>query len=241
MPQINLDYLRQTVFCSKSLSIGTVVVLPATETGVFEFGIHKDSKLINSVQVKVREEKLDIKNPPPNIDAKQITAVIDTSIYDNPNVKPGFVPKKSFEIYTNGYIVLQCTSAPVQSNGVPRGYNITSRKLANPTSKPIGVDVLPKGSLFAMTLFRPGEYMLTDKVSGKTGTIVVEKVEKGTKYVFPKEPLNININSGSFSESKIVITPGKGLVFKVEEGTADIEIELTKPFDPPKPAPPSRS
>ncbi len=92
---------------------------------------------------------------------------------------------------------------------------------------------LRNGDLFAVTLFRPGRYSLTNAAGGAKGEVRVSYPVIGDTPYVPPDPAQVQVTAKGFQPGTIQLQPAQGLIFQISNTAARIQIELVEPDDGP--------
>ncbi len=92
---------------------------------------------------------------------------------------------------------------------------------------------LHNGDIFAITLFRPGRYSLTNAQGGAKGEVRVSYPVIGDKPYVPPDPAQVQVTAQGFQPGSIQLQPAQGLVFHVGNTAARIQIGLVEADDGP--------
>lgn len=85
---------------------------------------------------------------------------------------------------------------------------------------------------FAVTLLRPGTYLMRDTVGRAEGKVVVTYPEVGRVPYRPAEPVTVTCDDGGFSPATVTVGPGQGIV--VTAGAdCRVTVDLVEPDDGP--------
>lgn len=96
---------------------------------------------------------------------------------------------------------------------------------------------LQNGDLYAVSLFRPGRYSLSNTLGEAKGEVRVSYPVISDVPYTPPDPMQVQVTPKGFQPGSIQLQPAQGLVFNIGNTTARIQIELVEPDDgPSKPA-----
>lgn len=91
---------------------------------------------------------------------------------------------------------------------------------------------LGPADVFAITLFRPGTYSITNAFGGHQARLVVTYPQVGREPYRPAEPVTVHSREGGFEPAVTTIGPGQGVIFEVESESR-ITVDLVEPDDGP--------
>lgn len=93
--------------------------------------------------------------------------------------------------------------------------------------------VLDRGDIFAVTLIRPGDYMLLNERTGHRTVVRVAYPKRGATPYRPPKPLELTCDEGGFGGGEVIdLSPAQGLVVR-PSAPSRFRLELTKPDDGP--------
>jgi hypothetical protein len=100
---------------------------------------------------------------------------------------------------------------------------------------------LKDGDIFAVTVFRPGRYSLTNTIGGAKGDLRVSYPVVGDTPYVPPDPLPVQVTAQGFQPGSLQLQPAQGIVFTINNTAARIQIDLVAPDDgPAKPGGPAK-
>ncbi len=221
-----LQILGQTRFDSGALSGLGAVAHQVSAPGMHRLTIFQGDKVLQTMPVLIQ--------PPPITTADAAGAAAPVSVQINlRDLLPelGQViprqPQPDLQIPAQGYMVFQAPS------GVS-GYAVQLRTGDSDTQPPsFDSRELQNGDIFTTTILRPGRYSLVNAVTGAKGEIRVEYPVVGNTPYTPPDALNVQVTDQGFQPNAIQLKPAQGLIFRIGNTHARVQIDLVEPDDGP--------
>ena len=92
---------------------------------------------------------------------------------------------------------------------------------------------LDNTDVYATPLLRPGRYSVTNVATGAKGEIRVSYPVIGDKPYRPPDPFEVQVTDQGFQPASIQLKPAQGLIFRIGNTRARIQIDLVEPDDGP--------
>ena len=218
----NLQALTQTSFDSGSLGGLGVIVHRMNQPGDHQVKVFQTERLLQTYSLRVVAAA-------PN--AGQVNIDLSHALGRLNQLSPR--PPEDLVVAVSGYAVFHA----------PPGVSGLAVQLQSPGAKdqPPVFDnrQLKDGDIFAVTIFRPGRYSLTNTIGGAKGELQVSYPVVGDTPYVPPDPLQAQVTAQGFQPGSLQLQPAQGIVFTINNTAARIQIELVAPDDgPAKPGSP---
>ncbi len=226
----NLQALTQTSFDSGSLGGLGVIVHRMNQPGDHQVKVFQAERLLQTYSLRVVAAAPDPGQPPvarptSGLVAGQVNIDLSHALGRLNQLSPR--PPEDLAVTVSGYAVFHA----------PPGVSGLAVQLQSPGAKdqPPVFDnrQLKDGDIFAVTIFRPGRYSLTNTIGGAKGELQVSYPVVGDTPYVPPDPLQAQVTAQGFQPGSLQLQPAQGIVFTVNNTAARIQIELVAPDDGP--------
>jgi hypothetical protein len=221
----NLQALTQTSFDSGSLGGLGVIVHRMDQAGDHQIKVFQAERLLQTYSLRV------VGPAAPN--AGQVNIDLSRALGRLNQLSPR--PPEDLLVAVSGYAVFH---APPGVSGLAVQLQAPGAKGQSPV---FDNRQLKDGDIFAVTIFRPGRYSLTNTIGGAKGELRVSYPVVGDTPYVPPDPLQAQVTAQGFQPGSLQLQPAQGIVFTVSNTAARIQIDLVEPDDgPAKPGGPAR-
>lgn len=237
---INRQLIDQVTWDSGALRGLSLVVQQFTQPGRYHMTLLQGDQPVRQEALLVRQEAGERPHPQPvtagDLAAAAMTPGAPDAIQRMP--EPLFVdlaqlrPGLAQELPTPLALSAQAYAVFHASAGMD-GLAVIAEPAADESDlPPFDSRRLDSGSVFAVTLIRPGTYRVTNVLNGTQGRIVVAYPTVGKTAYRPPEPYTVTCSANGFDSAAIDLQPAQGVIFQISV-PARITVELVEPDDGP--------
>lgn len=224
--KINYHLFNQINIDSNLLTMSSSIIHRFVNDGIYRISIHEPNGVEKHTDFIVDSESPVLQA---NIDVSSTVDKVECKC------KTDITKNNSIVINPKGYIVFYVSTGP-------GGYSITVNKLDLKNSsaddkriketRVFDTSKLKDGDMFAVTILKPGKYIIKNMLNKSVGNITVEYPEKtkSKKNNIPKEPVIVQVTENGFDPSNIKLRPTQGLLLKITSNSR-IKIEMMEALD----------
>lgn len=189
--KINRKLLNTTTFDSGSLGVLAMVLHPFTSSGRYDVAITKNGRIVRNSSFVVHKES---KKSQLDIDLSSSKLNSDDNLHD---VSP------------KGYVLFHVSSGS--------GYSVSVKNENGDNS--FNSKELTKGDLFALSLLKPGEYSIVNKLDSGKGGVEVSFTDSDAKNIKDLETSYVEVTKNKLTPNNVKLVSSQGLVFKVSDSS----------------------
>ena len=217
-PSINQQWLHLTSFDSSAPSGGATVLHRFGTPGEYRVMFRQGEATLGQALLAVAND-----TPSKGAPAAHVSFDLTRLAYPK-NLANGTAQREYLAVTPDGYVSFT-------DSGKLKPFAVVVESMSD---KAAGFDSrrLGRGDLFALTLFRPGQYRVVNELAHYEGQITVAYPVIGDQPYRPPEPLSVECADKGFQPQVIELKPAQGLIFRINTG-ARIKIDLTHPDDGP--------